>query len=239
MKLKYILLLPIILLIIFFGTYKKKEIIPKEEQPKKINIYENKKLIAFTFDDGPSKNTSYLLDELDKRNAKVSFFVVGQMINNNKDTLKKAYEKGHTIGIHSYSHKNFKTLNKNQLLKEINNTNKLVSEITNEQPKYLRPPYGSYNKLTQKETNMPIILWSLDTLDWKKRNTELIYQEIINNVKEGDIILLHDLYKESIDATLKAMDYLEKQDYAFVSIDELINIKNINLEPHQVYTSFN
>lgn len=198
---------------------------------------EPKKLVAFTFDDGPTpENTSYLLKELDKRNAHVSFFIVGNRIHNNEYLIKQLYNDGHTIGSHTYNHKNLKLLKEDEVLYEINETNKLLTEITGSKTLYLRPPYGTYNKYVLN-TDMTIILWSIDTLDWQYKDPIKIKDTIINNVKDGDIILLHDLYKTSIEAALLAMDEL-KDEYDFVSIDELIKQKEIKIKPNEVYSNF-
>lgn len=198
---------------------------------------EPKKLLAFTFDDGPNKeNTSYLLKELEKRNAHVSFFIVGNRIPHNEYLIKQLYNDGHTIGSHTYSHKNLKLLKQDEVDQEINETNKLLKEITNQDVTYLRPPYGTYNNYIF-DANMTIILWSIDTLDWQYKDALKIKETIVNNASDGDIILLHDLYKTSIEGALLAMDEL-KDEYDFVSIDELIKQKEIKIKPNEVYHHF-
>ena len=201
----------------------------KEDEPKK--------LVAFTFDDGPSKeNTTYLLKELEKRNAHVSFFIIGDRIKGNEYLIKQLYNDGHTIGSHTFNHKNLKLLKEEEVHNEINETNKLLTDITGHETIYLRPPYGSYNNYIF-DNNMVIILWSIDTLDWQHKDAEKIKETIVNNVQDCDIILLHDLYPTSIEGALLAMDEL-KDEYDFVSIDELINKKEIKIEPNTIYNNF-
>ena len=208
----------------------------KKETLRDEEFFKDKKLLAFTFDDGPNyETTQYLLEELDKRDAKVSFFMVGERVIKQPELVKEIYEKGHTIGSHSYSHKNLLKLNDDELKKEISYTNEIIKKITNEDVKYLRPPYGSYNNDILNKIDMTFILWNVDTLDWQKKDSQKIANYIIENVKDGDIILLHDLYKTSIDGLLKALDELKKEGYAFVSIDEMIKLKNIDIKTHTAY----
>ena len=199
-------------------------------------FFKDKKLIAFTFDDGPTWSlTNNFLDELDKRNARVSFFVLGQRASSQKTLIKKIYNHGHSLGSHTFDHKNLLNLSADEAAYEINQTNEILLNITGENPKFLRPPYGNYNQNLLESTEMIFILWNVDTKDWKLRNAEKISKYIIENVEDGSIVLLHDLYKESIEAALLAMDELEKEGYAFVSLDEMASIKGISLEKHHAY----
>ncbi len=201
--------------------------------------FKDKKLIALTFDDGPSwKITENFLDELNKRNAKVSFFMLGNRAKSQGKLVKRIYEEGHTIGSHTYDHKNLKNLKIDEVMYEVNETNKILKNFTGVEPKYLRPPYGNYNNEILEATNMSFILWNVDTEDWKKKDSEKVAQYIIDNAKDGDIILLHDLYKTSIEGALKAIDELKDKGYAFVSLDELIKFKGKNAENHKAYRYF-
>ena len=155
-----------------------------------INKFKNKKLIAFTFDDGPnSKTTNKLLDNLDKYNARVTFFVVGNRVKTYEDTLKRAYDMGNLIGSHTYNHKNLFELNNNQIVDEIKKTNNVIKEVTGSNTLYLRPPYGNTNKNIKNLANMYNILWDLDTEDWKYKDKNKIAKYIIDNAHDGGIIL--------------------------------------------------
>ncbi len=202
-------------------------------------FYKDKKLVALTFDDGPSWNkTEKLLDGLRERNAKVSFFMLGSRIKGQEKLVKRIYDEGHTIGSHSYEHKNFHNTDLLEALEDINKTNQMLKEITGVWPRYLRPPYGNYTKELLDETDMSFILWNVDSLDWKKKNSDKIAQYIIETAQDGDIVLLHDLYDTSIEGAFKAIDELSKEGFAFVSLDELIEIKGINAEYHKAYRYF-
>ena len=203
---------------------------------RNLENFKGKKLIAFTFDDGPSYvGTNKLLNNLDKFDARVTFFVLGSRVNDYKDTLKKAYKMGNLIGSHTYSHSDLLTLDDYSITDEIKRTNELIRNVTGRETMYLRPPYGNINSKIKYLSNMYTILWDLDTEDWKYEDSERIANYIINNAHDGAIVLLHDLYETSIDGALLAMDRLQDEGYAFVTIDEMVNIKNIKLDKDKSY----
>ena len=214
-------------------------IVKEYDRIRESKYFENKKLVALTFDDGPSySKTDRLIDELDKRNARVSFFMLGQLANRQKDLVKKVYNHGHTIGSHSYDHKNLIKLDDEQLSYEIDSTNKILSNIIGDDIRFMRPPYGSYNHDILEKTNMAFILWNVDTLDWKYRDAEKVRDYIVENASDGDIIILHDIHSTSIDGALMAIDILKEQGFEFVSLDEMLVYKNINVEYGKAYRFF-
>ena len=195
--------------------------------------FDGKKLVAVTFDDGPNYGTTDLLiDELAKRDAKVSFFMVGNRVEKYPELVKKVYEAGHTIGNHSYSHKSFNKQKPDSYLYEINHTNQLIKNITGQDVIFLRPPYGSFRKSTLENVGMQFVLWSIDTVDWQSRNADMIYEEMIKNVKDGDIILLHDLYPTTIEGALRGIDYLLANGFAVVSLDEMFRLRGTTPQPN-------
>lgn len=194
--------------------------------------FEGKKLVAITFDDGPSNVTTKILDELDKRDAKVTFFMVGNRVDKYADVVKRVSESGHTIGNHSYTHKSFNKQTPEQYLNEINTTNFTISNITGEEVIFVRPPYGAYKQSTLENVNMNFVLWSIDTLDWKTRDADMVYNEIITKVDDGSIILMHDLYDTTYEAAIRAIDYLLENGYAVVSLDEMYRIRGLEPEMH-------
>lgn len=208
----------------------------KQDNNRDLKEFSNKKLIAFTFDDGPSYiGTNKLLDNLDKYNARVTFFVLGSRVNNYKDTLTKDYKMGNTIGSHTYSHSNLLKLDNYSVMDEIKKTNEAIKNITDSETIYLRPPYGNINSDIKNISNMYTILWDLDTEDWKYKDKDRIADYIVSNAHDGAIVLLHDLYETSVDGALLAMERLEKEGYAFVTIDEMIKIKDIQLDINKNY----
>lgn len=179
------------------------------------------KKIALTFDDGPHpKYTLKLLEGLKERNVKATFFLIGENVKNNPEVVKKIYEDGHTIGNHTFSHVQLTCISEEKAITEINDTNQMIKEITGTEPKYIRPPYGLYSDALQRETNLTPVLWNVDPRDWSVLNTQSVVNHVVKCAKNGDIILLHDIFDTSVDAALLIIDELQKQGFEFVTVDE-------------------
>ncbi len=191
------------------------------------------KLLALTFDDGPSKYTSYLLDELAKRDAHCTFFMVGTCAAQRPEVLKRMADEGHQLGNHTYSHA---SLNTSNVTSQLSGCRKYLVAAGGEQTYYVRPPYGSSSSATRAYFKAPAILWSVDPYDWKYLNTNTVVNNIMSTVKDGDIILLHDLYKTSVDAALIVIDRLQAQGYEFVTVSELFRRRGVTPENGKVYT---
>lgn len=190
----------------------------KEEQ-----VVTEKKKIALTFDDGPhEKYTPMLLDGLKERNVKVGFFLMGKNAEIYPDIVKRMKEEGHIIGNHSYSHVQLDAMKEVEACKEITKANQVIEEITGETPNYVRPPFGAWSHNLDCITNMIVVLWDVDPLDWQCQNKDLVIKRVVSEVKEGDIILLHDSYQSTVDATFEIIDTLEKEGYEFVTLDEIL-----------------
>ncbi len=216
-----------------------KEIENKVERIRDYEQFKFKKIVALTFDDGPAyKKTETLLEEFEKRDVRVSFFVLGELAIKQPELVKKAYDMGHTIGSHTYDHKNLKKLSDEKLKYEVGYTNKVLSEIIGDEIKYIRPPYGAYNEKILEKVDMSFILWNVDTLDWKKRDAKKLTDYLVNNVSDGDIVLMHDIHQETVEGVIAAIDILKEKGYEFVSLDELIEYKGINIETNTAYRYF-
>lgn len=200
---------------------------------KKIN--NSDKLIALTFDDGPNYNTNKVLDVLAKYNVKATFFVLGSKVMNNKKILKREYDSGMEIGNHTFNHLLLTKYKENVIKGEIDKTSSVIFEVTGRYPKLLRPSYGVYNNIVKKIGNMPIIIWDIDTLDWKYHNSKRIASRVINKVKDGDIILMHDIYSATANSLNIIIPELQNRGYTFVTIPELFYYKEITLEKGMVY----
>ena len=193
------------------------------------------KLVALTFDDGPGRYTSELLDGLSCRGVKATFFTVGENIEQFPEIILRMFAEGHQIGIHSYSHKRLAGAAESTVKNELEDVRILLKKITGGQDFYLRPPYGAYDRQVRRLAETPLILWSVDTLDWKYRNADTVYQNIMKDVGDGDIILLHDIYSTSVAAALRAVDALLTQGYEFVTVRELLLRRGITPENGEVY----
>ena len=203
----------------------------------KVRNLTDKKLVAFTFDDGPSKYTLEIINTLEKYDAKATFFEVGYNIKNHEDIVKEVYNRGFEIANHTIDHSKLTKLTIDKVLTKVNDNNELYKNITGADMPYLRPPYGSYNADIKAAVNVPLILWSLDTRDWESRNTEKIKNMVLENIQEGDIILFHDLYETTKNAVEELMPILTEQGYAVVSVSELFTLKNKTLVAGESYRS--
>ncbi len=198
-----------------------------------------KKTVALTFDDGPNgSKTLRLVELLHQNKMHATFFMVGNRMSTAPNVIKEVLKTGNEVGSHSYNHKNLTRLTKEELLEEEKSTNLIYKSITGQDLKLLRPPYGNVNDTMKQNLNLTFINWNLDTEDWRYRNTNHIYDSVINKVKDGDIILMHDLYETTIEAVEKLLPELYVRGFQVVSVSELANIKGQTLEVHKVYRSF-
>lgn len=206
-----------------------------ETYHKKHTIEKNAKLVAFTFDDGPSKYTLDIIDILEEYNASATFFEVGYNIKAHPEITKEVTERGFEIGNHTIDHSKLTKLTESKYLSKINDNNDIYKELTGKDMPYLRPPYGAYNDIIKAKAGVPIVTWSLDTRDWESRDKDKVIQMVIDNIKEGDIILFHDLYESTRDAVKELMPLLKEEGYQAVSVTELFNSKDITLEAGASY----
>lgn len=183
------------------------------------------KLIALTFDDGPNHNTINILNILEKYNIKATFFILGTNIKGNEKIIKRMNNLGMEIGNHMYSHTITTRLSNKKILEEINKTDKLIYDITKKYPTLIRPSYGIYNKKFQKIINRPIILWNIDTLDWKYHNSENIAKKVFKGINKGNIVLMHDIYNATANSLEIIIPKLLNEGYKFVTISELLSIE--------------
>lgn len=195
----------------------------------------DKKLVALTFDDGPNYNTNKILDVLNKYHVPATFFVLGSKIKGNEYILKKMKDSGMEIGNHTYNHLLLTKYKEDKIKKEITDTNNLIFEITGKEPKLFRPSYGSFNKKIKNISEMPIIIWDIDTLDWKYHNSKKITSRVVNKVKDGDIVLMHDIYSATSNALDNIIPMLVNKGYSFVTVSDLFYYKGITLEKGKVY----
>ena len=205
-----------------------------------IVIDPDKPMIALTFDDGPCKHTERLLDILAQYRVKATFFVIGNQIeiDNRPETLKRIVAEGHEIGAHSWSHRDLTTLSSEDIVDEIMNTRMKIQSITGVDTRFLRPPYGAYNNETKRicaEHYIVMINWSLDTLDWETCDADKVYEDIMNQVKDGNIILCHDLYGTTVDAMERVIPDLIAQGYQLVTVSELLSYGEYEIKPGTVH----
>lgn len=179
--------------------------------------------IAITFDDGPHPYyTEQLLDGLQERGAKATFFLMGKQAEAYPELVLRMQAEGHLIGNHTYSHLQLNQSNREAFKAELVRTNELLLEITGEETQYVRPPYGSWDKSFEKELTMLPVLWTIDPMDWCSSDVSGIVGKVTRKAKENAIILMHDEYKSSVTAALQIVDTLQKEGYEFVTVDEIL-----------------
>ena len=191
--------------------------------------------IALTFDDGPSKYTDLIIDIFDKHNSKATFFVLGENATKYPDLLVKMKDSGHQIGNHTFSHQKLNSITKNEAENEILKTQQAVFDIIGEYPTLLRPTYGTLGDTVRSLSNLPIIMWTIDSLDWQSKSPDEIFARSTQNLKAGDILLFHDIYDSTLVAIEKLVPYLINQGYELVTVTELF--ESINLKEGKAYFS--
>lgn len=200
------------------------------------NYSADKKTVALTFDDGPSsKYNAQFLDVLARNKAHATFFMVGTMMNNCQKCVLDTYNSGNEVGSHTYNHMNIKKNNALDVNDNLKQVDDLFYKITNDHIKYVRPPYGSYSKENLENINNPLILWNIDTEDWSHHDVDYIVNSVMENVQDGSIILMHELYETSLQALEILLPRLYAEGYQVVSVSELANMKGKTLESGHAY----
>lgn len=192
--------------------------------------------VALTFDDGPKAvTTSRLLDGLEQRGVRATFFVLGDSVAGNEELLRRMAAEGHQIGMHTAHHKMLAGLNAADFSAEVDGLRVTLTELLGAENFMLRPPYGAVTAAVQNWAAAPIILWSVDPEDWSDYDVQRITNHIVENAKDGDIILLHDIHDTSVDAALQVVDKLMAKGYTFVTVEELFALRGIEPENGKVY----
>lgn len=194
--------------------------------------------VALTFDDGPRRETTtLLLDGLAQRGVHATFFIVGTRVEGREDILLRMAAEGHQIGIHSQNHKVLADLSVADLRVEVEGLANTLTDLLGQQEFVLRPPYGLTSSALLNWAKSPIILWSVDPEDWSDHDVERQVAAVVNSVKDGDIILLHDIYYASVETALQVADALLAEGYRLVTVEELFAIRGTEAEAGCVYRS--
>lgn len=195
----------------------------------------NKNYVALTFDDGPKPGQSdKILNILDQYAVKATFFVIGREAKSSPDLVNRIVDSGHDIGNHTYSHYRLDGLSKEQISAEIIATNKIVEQITKKNVKFFRPPGGRYNTQVIKElkdNNLILIGWSVNPGDYVQGSKYFspslkkddITKKVLDETKNGDIILLHNGGEATIEALPEIIIGLRAKGFELVTISRLID----------------
>ena len=188
-------------------------------------VNENGPMIALTFDDGPyPKVTGHILDVLEKNGVCATFFVLGSRIEGHEDMLTRMDELGCEIGNHSFSHADLTRLSKADCQRELSDTDAEIRRVTGHEASVVRPPYGYYNKTVMSAAERPLILWTVDTNDWRGKAPGEIADYVIQQAKEGSVILMHDQQTQTADAMEMIIPTLIEEGFRFVTVSELIRL---------------
>ena len=218
----------------FFDVVQSSYLLDKDAELYKA-YYEkkNQKVVALTFDDGPNPaTTNQALDTLSKYGIKATFFVLGKNISGNEEILKRMKADGHVIGNHSWSHPVLSKLSLDEAKKQITDTEDAITKVLGSSSKLMRPPYGAITDDIRNSLDLSFIMWDVDSLDWKSKNEVAILTEIQRQVRNGSIILMHDIHAETVNALPKIIDYLKEQGYHFVTVPEMLNSR---LKSHELF----
>ncbi len=211
--------------------------VPQEFRGKivrKVNPISDKKVIALTFDDGPSPDiTPEILDILKEHKIKATFFVIGNNLKNFPELGKRLVAEGNAIGNHTWHHWR-RLMNDFTATHEIEDTATLIYETTGVKTSLFRPPNGFlYNGLVDyaQKRKDAVILWSVDSDDWRgqKVSVDHIVDKVLDNVQPGTIILMHDGggdRSHTVQALPKIIEEITQRGYEFVTVPELLQIGN-------------
>jgi len=208
----------------------------------KYDVDPSKPMVALTFDDGPSRHTDQILDILERYDARATFYVIGNLIESRRDTVKRAFDLGNEVTGHSWDHRDLTKLSENDIKTQIINANTAVKDVTGYVPMMFRTPYGAINdrvKTAAAETGVSLINWSVDPRDWQTRNADSVYHHIMSHAKDRAIILSHDLYGSTADAMERVIPELIARGYQLVTVSELFYYNEITPEPGGVYSRGN
>ena len=183
-------------------------------------------IVALTFDDGPNPNyTPQILDILYSQQVPATFFLVGEKFAGNEMLIREMASSGHEIGSHTFSHPDLTTLDTHKIQQDINQTEvELKKILPNYTIKYLRPPYGRYTEEVKESISLPLMLWTMDSGDWDNPNSAKIYNTVVSNVRDRDIIVFHDDNAETIKAVEKIICELKERGFQFVTVSQMCEI---------------
>lgn len=206
---------------------------------KNRKIDPSKPMVAITFDDGPGKATTQILNTLEKYGVVATFFDLGQNMVNNPKIVKREESIGCEVECHTYAHKNLNTLSESQIQDDIAKAEKTFKNILGHKPYLVRPPYGNANAKVKNAIKYPLINWDIDTLDWKSRNANSVLAEI-RKYKDynGRIILMHGIYNSTAEAVETLVPELIEKGYQLVTVSEMAKYKGVTLKTGTVYLNF-
>jgi peptidoglycan/xylan/chitin deacetylase (PgdA/CDA1 family) len=205
------------------------EIAPEPERPEwpavaPPTIDPNGGVLALTFDDGPMPGTTdRLLNILGANGVRATFFVAGARVARYPDIVRRAFNEGHQIASHGMNHRNLTTLSYAEITQEVNDSFNMIWNVTGVPPTTIRPPYGVIDDRVRGAIggSIRIVMWSVDPRDWEVRNTAVVQNRVLGEMRDGSIIILHDIYDTTVDAVQGIIYAARANNFTFVTIDEM------------------
>lgn len=195
-------------------------------------------MVALTFDDGPYAPVgNQIMDCLAAYGGKATFYVVGNRCASYQAEMQRMAAEGHEIGNHTYEHKYLNKLGADQIQYQVNRGTEAIQAASGVAPATMRLPGGNKNATVLANIHVPIIMWSIDTLDWKTRNTQSTVDKVLGTVGDGDIILMHELYRQTGDAAVQIIPALVERGFQLVTVSELAQYRG-GLQGGHVYSAF-
>ncbi len=197
------------------------------------------KLLAFTFDDGPSQGMDELLELCEETGARVTFFMIGRQVENGGAVLPHIIQDRCEVGNHSYTHTQMTTLSTEECVSNFNTCDEWIKSYSGgTESDVVRFPYGDYTAEQAAAVGKASIMWSVDSLDWDYLETQPVIDKVLSEITEGDIILMHDRHETTVEACRYLFPYLISQGYQLVTVKELAAAKGYELEAGKTYYGF-
>ena len=210
--------------------------VPQPDVKEERVIDPDKPMVALTFDDGPYRNNTKAVMELfEQYDGRATFFVVGYHLDVFGEATLEAYQRGFQIGNHTLNHPALRQISDAEGMEEIVGLNRKLNELGIPGDVMLRPPYGEFTQYLQENPTVPMIGWNVDSADWLTKDAENIYERVVGKVKDGDIVLLHDLHDATAEAMQQVVPALVEQGFQLVTVEELFRVKGIEPQAGEYY----
>lgn len=201
-------------------------------------INPNQPMLALTFDDGPYASVgNRIMDCLEAHQGRATFFMVGNRVASYADEVRRMKQNGHEAANHTQEHRYLKGLSKEQVTAQVEGCNQSIEAVTGDRPALMRLPGGLYNSTVLEAIQQSVIMWNIDTRDWKTRNADSTVQAVLGKVQDGDIVLMHELYESTAAAVEQLVPALAGQGYQLVTVSELASFRG-GMEPGKIYYEF-
>lgn len=215
------------------------EAVTEEVQPTGRVVDPSRPMVALTYDDGPQPSVgNRIMDCLAQYDGKATFFMVGDRVPRFASEVQRMAAEGHEVANHTQNHLYLQKQSAEVIQAQVAQCNAAIQAVCGVTPTLMRLPGGNHNAAVRANTNMPMIQWNIDTLDWKTRNADTTVNTILSQVKDGDIILMHELYSQTADATERIVPELVNRGFQLVTVSEMAAAKGRELQAGQIYSAF-